>query len=171
MPSPAVLYCDYNATMLINPYESPQPVPDFNTVIITGAPRFKLYSPAHVAWATFLGAPLAGCVLMAIIYRRLGDTKSLWTVLAGGSLLTLSLAVLGFFLPENFPSLIPLAATTVGMWQLTKYLQGTTVERHLANGGQLASTWAATGIALLVALVLIAIIFGILFTLPEAWLE
>ena len=70
--------------MSINPYESPQTA--FEPVNAGKLPSFKLYTPGHVAWATFLGAPLAGSMLLAMNYRRLGEPTSAAIALVGGFL-------------------------------------------------------------------------------------
>jgi 4-amino-4-deoxy-L-arabinose transferase-like glycosyltransferase len=156
--------------MAINPYESPRLPPELQPLAPATAPRFKLYSPGHMAWATFLGSPLAGCVLLAINYQRLGESTSAMAAVVAGSIVTLATCTVGFFLPDNFPSLVIPLALTFGMWAVGKALQRETVEQHLAKGGEKASAWGATGVGVVVLLLVIgAIIFAAVVFLPEAW--
>jgi len=108
-------------------------------------------------------------VLLAINYGRLGDSSSVATTLVSGSLATVALMTLGFFLPDNFPAILLPIATTVAMRQLAAALQGPTLDRHLALGGQKASAWSATGIGLVCLILLVAAIFGTIAFLPDAW--
>jgi hypothetical protein len=152
----------------INPYESPQTA--FEPVNAGKLPSFKLYTPGHVAWATFLGAPLAGSMLLAMNYRRLGEPTSAAIALVGGFLATTGLVVIGFCLPDNFPNMIIPIASLLGMAYLTRWLQGDSLANHLANGGDKASGWGATGVGLLSLVVVLGIGVGLAMLLPEAWL-
>ena len=41
---------------------------------IAGRPHYRLFDPSTVALAAFIGGPLAGVILIATNYRRLGKT-------------------------------------------------------------------------------------------------
>lgn len=132
-----------------------------------GQSRNKLYSPGHIAWATFLGAPIAGCVLLALNYRRFGKSTSANLALVTGFIGTGLLLVIAFFLPDNFPNSILPAAYTFGMYQCVKSLQGKAYEHHVANGGIKASAWAATGIGILSLLCIFAALVAVILVAPD----
>lgn len=130
----------------------------------------KLYSRAAITLATFLGAPLAGCTLMAINYRRLGKPKSANAFLIGGALSTAVLAVGSVYIPDRVPPLlIPLAYIYV-MYGLASTRQWHAYQAHLRAGGGKASLWAAVGIGLASMIVLAAFMFLYLLAVPESWL-
>lgn len=108
-------------------------------------------------------------MLLAINYWRLRDASSGWLALIASSVATLALIGIGLWLPDNFPSLIFPIIATFAMWQAAKYIQGDRVEQHMARGGDIASSWGATGIGILTGLLLLAVIFGVSLVLPESW--
>lgn len=119
----------------------------------TGA--YRLFNGTSIFIAAFLGSVLAGAVLIAINYRRLGQArKAIATVVIGIAVLALAITV---------ATLIPTAASTavaLGLAFATKgvaqLLQGEEIEQHVRQGGMLSSKWAAAG----VGLGFVAVIFG-----------
>jgi hypothetical protein len=109
------------------------------------APGYTLFDAGSVGLATFLGSPIAGTVLMAINYGRLGmGGSAAAAVIMGLFLLGLSI-LLGYLAPAVVSMAIP-----IGMYFAVKtgaeYLQGPAVKSHVSQGGRLASRWAAAGI-------------------------
>jgi hypothetical protein len=150
--------------MTINPYQSPQVVDE-----PVKAPPGALYTSGHVAWATFLSGPIGGCVLLALKYWRLGESKSAWLTILGGCVATAALLAVAFLLPDGFPSFLVSVASVVAMAKLAGSLQGESVTQHLANGGRKGSAWVATGLGILSGLVLVVAVLGMLMILPESW--
>jgi hypothetical protein len=148
---------------MINPYAPPAHGS-------AGHARISVFSPGQITWATFLGAPIAGCVLMALNYRRFGDFTSANVALVTGFIGTALLLAIAFFLPENFPNSVLPVAYTFGMYHSAKLLQGTAYEQHLANGGVKASGWAATGVGILSLLCITVAIFAVVLVMPAEWL-
>ena len=126
----------------------------------------RLYSPALITVATLLGAPVAGCILLAHNYRSLGKQATAKQLLIWGTLGTALLLVVAFFLPENFPNKVIPIAYTAGMHQAVKQLHRKDYESHIENGGAKGSTWKAiiTGVGCLCAI--FVIIFLVLLVLP-----
>lgn len=133
------------------------------------SPRITLYSPGHIAWATFLGAPIAGCVLMALNYRRFGNSTAANVALIAGLIGTIVLLAIAFVLPDSFPNTVLPAAYTFGMYSCVKALQGNAYEHRLANGGTKGSGWAATGIGFLCLVFMLVAIFAVVLVAPEEW--
>jgi hypothetical protein len=112
----------------------------------------KLHSPGAVTFSAFLGTPVAGAILLAQNYHRLGNARAarecvilgLTTTLmyVGLSLLNLSLAVLQI-------------AILFGMYNLAQELQGETFRKHIESGGRKCSLWMATGVGLSCSLVIV----------------
>ena len=120
----------------------------------------RLFSVGQIVLATFLGAPIAGFLLLARNYQRLGNkayarVSLLWGVVATAVLLTVT-----WYLPENFPNAALPVAYCIAMRVVVNYLQGATIETHLATGGMKGS-WGRVIVVGLICLVLISgVIFG-----------
>lgn len=147
--------------------ENPYSPPAIGSVSLSKA---RLYSPGQIAWATFLGAPIAGCVLMALNYKRFGNSTAANVAIVAGLVGTILLLATAFILPENFPSSpIPLACT-FAMYQCVKALQGDDYEDRLANGsGSKGSGWVASGVAILCLLVILIAIIAFVIVAPAEW--
>ena len=129
-------------------------------------PAFRLYSVGSITLATALGTPVAGGILMALNYRRLGQLQSakkalLWT---GG--FTILLFILAFVLPDRFGHGMA-AGSLIGMYKLAKSMLGAAVTAHRSAGGRIASAWGAFGIGLACLTVVLLCIFTAVFLLPD----
>ncbi len=87
----------------------------------------NLFSVGQITLATFLGMPIAGCLLLARNYRELGNGGAAWQSLAAGIASTILLLLIAFWLPENFPNMALPVAYCFGMRQLVNYLQGSEI--------------------------------------------
>ncbi|MFO0819073.1 MAG: hypothetical protein U1A77_14100 [Pirellulales bacterium] len=145
-----------------NPYSAPSIEP--------AAPKQQtLYSPGQIAWASFLGSPLAGGILMALNYRRFGNSTAAALTFTAGLVGTVLLMVISFFLPDNFPGSIVPAAYTWGLYQSAKQLQGDAYRTAIEQGGATASGWATTGVGALCLIAVIMLLLAVLFVAPEEW--
>jgi hypothetical protein len=145
-----------------NPYSAP-------SIESAATKRLTLYSPGQIAWASFLGSPLAGGILMALNYRRFGNSTAATLAFTAGLLGTMLLMVISFFLPDNFPGSIVPAAYTWGLYQSAKQLQGDAYRTAIEQGSAPASGWAATGIGALCLIAILLVLLAVLFIAPEEW--
>jgi len=126
-------------------------------------PPYRLYDTTSIGIAAFWGSPIAGTALMAINYRRLGQHKqATWTLVAGLAGTAAAIAIGVAFLPQ-IPSYIQVVLPVILFvitYQTGKALQGPIVQRHVAQGGELSSRWAAFGLSIVVTAALVAVIFG-----------
>ena len=128
--------------------------------ILSSFPDYKLYNDRSIYVGTFLGGPLVAGYLAAENYKKLGQptkVKNAWIIA-----LIATLAILGaiFFIPglEKIPNyLIPLIYTAIAQFLIQKF-QGNAIKAHIAQGGQIYSTWRAVWIGLIGLLVLVALI-------------
>ncbi|MEM6688095.1 MAG: hypothetical protein AAF664_01625 [Planctomycetota bacterium] len=148
---------------MANPYSPP--TPELQT-----ESRFTLYSPGQMAWATFLGAPVAGCILLALNYARLGNSGASRISIGMGVVATCLLLGISFFLPDEAPSSILAIAYTFAVYQLAKSLQGSDFQHHLSEGGTRGSSWIATGVGILCMLAIFVAVIFVVLALPEEWL-
>jgi hypothetical protein len=112
----------------------------------------KLYSPGSVTIATLLGSPLAGAIVMALNYDRMGQRKTAWQCCALGFVGTVALFALGIIFPK-----LPNGAavgSVVGMYYAAKSAQGPQFQQHIQQGGRADSPWKAAGIGLLCLVVI-----------------
>lgn len=108
-----------------------------------------LFTPNHVALATFLGTPFGGAVVMAVNELRRSQKQQAAVVVLGGLVGTGLLLALGFILPDGFPTFPIGLGSLFVMAAVARSRQGALVHRHLAAGGKRASGWAAAGIGVL----------------------
>jgi hypothetical protein len=134
---------------------------------ITGRPEYQLYDSGAIGAAAFFCCPLAGAILIAVNYRRLGKAgKGVLVVALGLTATALSILIkwnwntssgsLGRLGYDAFEILF-LICTWICTWKAAKELQGDAIEEHTARGGQLGSRYTAAwvGIATLAALVVV----------------
>ena len=105
-------------------------------------PDFTLYSPAHVAVATFLGGPIGAGWLLASNYKRLGRREAVWYAHGLGILATVGLALLVLASPEDTPLLFS-ALFAAGSAQLAHTLQGDALREHRQRTGTTSAMWRA----------------------------
>jgi hypothetical protein len=126
------------------------------------APTYTLASPGQIGLATFLGGPMAGWLLIARNYAKLGRSGSLWAAVFVGVVVTAVAVAIAMVLPDNIgrvnfvPALV-LVAITYGCAQM---LQGAAIQEHLANGGQTASGWVIVGYLVIGIVLLLGPLLG-----------
>jgi hypothetical protein len=121
-------------------------------------PEYRLFDSAAVGTAAFICCPLAGTILIAVNYVRLGKTgKGVLAVTLGLIATALNILIkwnwntspgsLGRLEYDAFE--IPfLVCTWICTWQIAKKVQGKAVEEHTARGGQLGSRSTAIGVGI-----------------------
>jgi hypothetical protein len=115
-------------------------------------PAYRLYDVGAVALAAFLGSPLAGTVLIASNYRKLGNAGNGFIALMLGAAASVGEIYIGLTSTKSpaIATLVLFAAT----WFAAKELQGHAIQTHVTWGGQLFSKWRAVWVALVTTLVL-----------------
>jgi hypothetical protein len=132
------------------------------------APQYRLFDSGAVGTAAFVCCPLAGAILIAVNYGRLGKAGKGVLAAALGLIVTAlnilirwnwntSPASLGRLEYDAF-EIVFLVFTWICTWKIAKEEQGDEVNEHAARGGQLGSRWTAfwVGVATLAALVVVA---------------
>lgn len=124
-------------------------------------PAYKLHDAASVGLATFLGGPLAGTILMASNYRKLGQGSKGFLALLVGAAASAGEIYIGLTSTKNpwIATLLLFAVT----WFAAYELQGNAIKTHVAWGGRLASKWGAVGTAIVTALILGCALIGYLY--------
>lgn len=129
--------------------------------------QYRLFDAGAVGVAAFICSPLAGAILIAVNYGRLGKAgKGALAVILG-----LIATVLNILLKLNWNTssgslerlkydaveILILTLMWICTWQIAKVEQGDVVKEHTARGGELGSRWTAfwVGIATLAALVVV----------------
>jgi hypothetical protein len=115
-------------------------------------PAYRLYDVGAVALAAFLGSPLAGTVLIASNYRKLGQGGNAFLALVLGAAASVGEIYIGLTSTKSpaIATLVLFAATWFAAWEQ----QGSAIKTHVAWGGKLYSYWRAFGVATLTTLVL-----------------
>jgi hypothetical protein len=130
-------------------------------------PEYRLFDSGAVGIAAFICCPLAGAILIAVNYGRLGK--------AGKGILVVILALIATVfnilirrdwntspgsldrLEYDAFEILFLICTWTCTWKFAKEEQGDAVREHTSRGGQLGSRWTAfwVGIATLAGLVVV----------------
>lgn len=128
-------------------------------------PAYKLYTVKGITWATFIGSILAGGILMAINYDRLGQSSAKWRAVLWSALTTAVLLGIAATLPESLsiPNSLFILPQVIIMGIAARLLQGDAIEEHEASGGSLTSVWRAIGVGFLCGVFIMAVIFGIAY--------
>lgn len=125
----------------------------------------KLYSKQAVLWATFLGGPLGGCILMRRNSLNLGrNREGNITLLIGILVMILLGAISSLTIDETFNRSMRLflPALSVGICSIyVEKLYGKAITKHKLEGLPFYSMWRATGIGgAILAVVLSMVIYG-----------
>lgn len=126
-------------------------------------PKIRFYSPGQITWASFLCFPIGGCLLLALNYRRLGDSTAANRVLLGGLIVTVLIFAVAPVLPDDMdtpsgPTILVAIVSVCSMYHCAQTLQGKAYENWLANGGIKGSGWVATGAGILGWILICAIL-------------
>ncbi|KLJ02319.1 hypothetical protein [Luteimonas sp. FCS-9] len=124
-----------------------------------GLPLFKI---AGIGIATFFGSVLAGGLLMAMNFHRMGRPDRVWPTLGLALLGLVATGALGAVLPEQFPGMLITVPTLVAVTMLAGRTQGEAIARRERAGLPMRSNWLAFGISLLVLLPIVALGVGLL---------
>ncbi len=115
-------------------------------------PAYRLYDSNAVAVAAFFGGPLAGTVLMASNYRKLGQGNEGVLALVLGA--AASVGVIYMAVKTTASPAVAEIVLFVCTWLAARQLQDDAIKTHVAWGGQLYSKGRAFGVAILTTLVL-----------------
>jgi hypothetical protein len=132
------------------------------TIDVTSLPG-RLYSTGQITLATFIGAPIAGCILLAHNYRELHRVQAAFQSLIWGVVSTLILFVVALWLPEKFPNSALPVAYCFAMRQVSSYLQGPSITQHFSKGGKKGSWPATLGIGVACLVLVVGLFFGALY--------
>jgi len=119
----------------------------------------KMFSVRQIVLATFLGAPLAGCFLLAQNYRVIGRSRGVALTLVAGVASTILLLLLVLVLPDSFPNMVLPIASVIALRQVAVSLQGETISQFLIDGGPRCSWWLVVGIGIACLIVVFCLAF------------
>jgi hypothetical protein len=124
----------------------------------------RLFSPYHVAAASFFGGPLAGFVLIAVNFTRLGDAAAAKGSAMAGLVLTALLWLTVYSDPLHatwYAAAASPVLTAVFLWLAAHTLQGPELKAHAIAGGETASLWTALEIGVLAAAAQVLALAGV----------
>ena len=124
-------------------------------------PAYRLYDVGAVFLAAFLGSPLAGTILIASNYRKLGQGGNGVLALILGAAASAGLVFMGLksTAGPGVASIVLFVCTGLA----ARELQGNAIKTHVAWGGQLFSKWRAVGVAIVTTLLLGCGLVGYLY--------
>jgi hypothetical protein len=134
---------------------------------------YRLFGADAVGLAAFICCPLAGAILIAVNYGRLGKaSRAVLAVMLGLIVTALNILIewnwktssgsLGRLEYDAFEILF-FICMWVCTWQIAKEEQGKAVEEHIARGGKLGSRSAAFGVGIATLAGLLGVIGSALY--------
>lgn len=133
---------------------------------ITRRREYRLFDAEAVGVAAFVCSPLAGTILMAVNYVRLGKAVRGVVAIIVGLIATMLTILVKLNLGKPWGSLGSFVLVTlflICIWQIAKELQGKAIEEHVACGGQLGSKSAAVGVGIATVAGLVLVIGSVLY--------
>jgi hypothetical protein len=134
-------------------------------VLPATVPGSKLFSVGQITLATFFGAPVAGCLLLAQNYRALGKDSAALQSLVIGIASTILLIAIFSCLPDSVPGKGVALGSCIGMRQVVAQLQGSIIDNHLKAGGRKGSWWIAFAVGVGCSVAVLGLIFAIAIAL------
>lgn len=131
----------------------------------------ELYSQRAIGIATFFGGPLAAGILVRRNYINLGNESYGKHALSIGIISTIILFGGLFSIPEHVldqmpGSILPAIYTIIIYFTVDKF-QGKQLKEHKNGNGVFYSAWKATGVGFVCMLLIIAGVFGYVYTLGD----
>jgi hypothetical protein len=131
----------------------------------------RLYSTRQVGWATLLGTPVAGGVLIARNERSFGRPSRAWKAIVLTGMFSLLMMTIAFLVPDRFPNWpIPLVYTVL-VYQFAESTQSRLVNERRQRGAALYSNWRVAGIGFTCLVGMVAVLFGYLAVAPDSLLH
>ena len=129
--------------------------------------KIKLYTIGGIIFSTFLGGPLAGCYLMSVNFKNLGDKDLARKTLKIGIISTILLCGgTTYLVVENIAEEIPnylIASTYIAIiYAYLKTYQEKSIKEHIEKGGLKYSGWKSTGIGIMSFIITSFILISVL---------
>jgi len=131
----------------------------------------KAYSAGQVAAATFLGSPIAGCLLLRSNFELFGVHEAARRSVVWGLLGTCVSLALAMVVPENTPNALIPALYTLALQQIAARTQGARLVSFFENGGPKHSHWRVVGIGLGCLAIAVVALFAVIMILPPELIE
>jgi len=125
-------------------------------------PAFRFFSPGQVTLAAAIGGFIAGALLMALNYWRLGRPAAVGKTVLGvlaGIVCAAAVGAAGAALPDTkVVSIGFIVVSVTAMNVLSTRFQGQACREHLERGGRRAAGSAVIGISIVCLCVVLAIV-------------
>jgi len=136
--------------------------PPKTEVGVSSAEQPRFYSARQVWIASFIGGPMAGCLLLGSNYAALGRASARVRAIVVGVVATVVLFALVLVLPKNFPhSAVPMAYSGA-LYGFAKTTEGAAHQGRPPAAHQ--SSWKAVGIGF-ASLIMLLVLFVSYFVL------
>jgi hypothetical protein len=128
-----------------------------------------LYSPRQIYVASFLGTPAAAAWFISRNYRALSRAEKVREIALLGGVATIAAFIVAFLLPDRTPNVLWPLVYSIGIYYYAQHLFGSLYERHITGGGKRGSWWRVVGVALLISIALMSLLFLAYFML--SWVD
>ena len=134
-----------------------------------GADADKVYTPAQVALAAFVGGPLPACWLAALNASQLRQPaqRAVWLIVGvAGTALIFYVGL--FLLPDRVPHFMLPLAYTIALRESVRNIQGNDLTDLRAAGAKKGSWAMVIGIALAGLVLMLGIVAFMIYKFPAA---
>ncbi|MCC2669400.1 MAG: hypothetical protein K0Q72_1871 [Armatimonadetes bacterium] len=127
---------------------------------LPAAHTYRLFDSGAVAIATFMGTPIAGSIVVALNYRRLGKRATAVKAVVCGVVATVLAMVIASLLPQGLSTGFGLALLFSTSY-MANVFQGTAIAEHKRQGGKIASRWYAFLIGLGIMALMVCVVVAL----------
>lgn len=122
--------------------------------------KAKLYTINQGVFATFLGGPLGGAILLAQNYKQFGSPQSARRAAVIGVVAACALVPLSMVVSERMPSFVLPLFYTIAFRLIAERLQGAELKSRIEAGAERQSWWRTVGITVFALLSTTLLLLG-----------
>jgi hypothetical protein len=124
----------------------------------------RLYLVGAIVLATVLGSLIAGGIILALNYRRMGMKSHAVKAVAYSVLAQAGFIVIAVLIPDSWhvPSIVFWLPQVLGMQSTARQLQGAAIAEQNIEGSNAASYWKSAGIGVVTMVLLLGATFGVI---------
>lgn len=151
--------------MTDNPYQ--QPADGGTSPESSDVCNRPLHSYWSVFFATLLGSPIAGAVVIGISLIRLGRKRTAWTVMSLTMAATVVFFIAVYQMPDDARMRGYITLQLLFTHSLARFLYGRDLSRQQQQSGPIASGWIGMALGAVTCAAIVAVVLGVFMVLED----